>query len=276
MKRYDEEKVVQTYMSRPMTIAECTKINNLSNPTIMKILDRHEIQRYSKAMVFNPNLNEHYFDVIDTEAKAYFLGFLMADGNVHILKDGGRQMSISISQVTSRKYILQLFLIEIGIDDNRTISDTPDGMSEIGIRSNVMASTLMNKYGIVPNKSYKQLRLPMLEPALMKHLIRGLMDADGSVTSTITAQKKHKHAISFCGSQQLMYDIRLFLHMMLNTSLPTIYTYDNKVLSEIKYQSIDDCYTIGRWIYSDATIYLVDKLQNFMDFVGHYNMLIPR
>lgn len=28
------------------------------------------------------NLNEHFFDVIDTEEKAYWLGFIFADGYV--------------------------------------------------------------------------------------------------------------------------------------------------------------------------------------------------
>ena len=75
-----KQEIIEFYKSRPMAMkAVCEKFN-LSSPTVGKILK--DIPKYSKASIFNPELDEKFFSVIDTEEKAYFLGLLISDGNV--------------------------------------------------------------------------------------------------------------------------------------------------------------------------------------------------
>ena len=42
----------------------------------------YHIPKYTKPKLNNPNMKEHFFQDIDEEAKAYFLGLLISDGNV--------------------------------------------------------------------------------------------------------------------------------------------------------------------------------------------------
>ena len=75
-----KQEIIKFYKSRPMAMkAVCEKFS-LSSPTVGKILK--DIPKYSKASIFNPELDEKFFSVIDTEEKAYFLGLLISDGNV--------------------------------------------------------------------------------------------------------------------------------------------------------------------------------------------------
>lgn len=75
-----EEEIKKFYLSKPMSLNVVEQKFNLSHPTVSKILK--DIPKYTKAKVFNPDLKEHFFEVIDTEEKAYFLGLLISDGNV--------------------------------------------------------------------------------------------------------------------------------------------------------------------------------------------------
>ena len=111
----DEKKqfVVDTYLEKPMTIEELSGLCNLSVPTVIKILNEYGIERYNKSLLFSPDLDEYYFDNINSEAKAYFLGFIITDGNVFIPKDNNRQASISITQKSEDDYILKKFKEEI-------------------------------------------------------------------------------------------------------------------------------------------------------------------
>ena len=111
----DEKKqfVADTYLEKPMTIEELSGLCNLSVPTVIKILNEYGIERYNKSLLFSPDLDEYYFDNINSEAKAYFLGFIITDGNVFIPKDNNRQASISITQKSEDDYILKKFKEEI-------------------------------------------------------------------------------------------------------------------------------------------------------------------
>lgn len=75
-----KEEIIKYYLSQPMTIKQVADKYTLSFPTMSKILK--DIPKYSKAKLNNPNANERFFEKIDSEEKAYFLGLLISDGNV--------------------------------------------------------------------------------------------------------------------------------------------------------------------------------------------------
>jgi hypothetical protein len=53
---------------------------------------------------------------------------------------------------------------------------------------------------------------------------------------------------------------------------PNVYDYADRNLSDIKIQNIEDIYTIGEWLYKDATIYLVRKKETYTRFKEHYDL----
>lgn len=143
-----KQEIINYYLSKPMTLKQVEDKYKLSHPTISKILK--EIPKYTKAKIYNPNMKEHFFQEINSEENAYFLGLLIADGN--IFKDNtGRQASISITLNLEDEYMLQKFKEVLRADtsigyDNR-------GCGQIAVRSDIMAEDLA-KYGVVPRKSY--------------------------------------------------------------------------------------------------------------------------
>lgn len=262
-----KEEIINYYLSKPMTYKEIAIKYNLSNPTIGKILK--DIPKYPKAKLYNPNLNENFFENIDSESKAYYLGLLISDGNV-FKEDSGRQASISITLDDNDKYILEKFKNEL--NTNTSINSDGRGCSQIAVRSNKMADDLA-KLGIVPRKSYYTY-LPNIDKKYMNHLIRGIFDGDGSITAKEShgSSNGYLHAFSFCGSEQLMKDLSEYLFTTLKLHRkPRVYNYKDRKLSEIKIHSINDMYLFGDWMYNNATIYLTRKNNIYNNFKIHYN-----
>lgn len=262
------------YLSRPMTLSEVGNKFNLSNPTIGKILK--DIPKYSKAKINNPNLQEDFFKNIDSEEKAYFLGLLISDGNVIEKDNNGRQASISITLKSNDEYLLQKFKDCVKV--NTSISHDGRGCSQIAVRSDIMAFDLV-KYGVIPRKSYFTY-LPIIDNKYMNHLIRGIFDGDGSIQASMGKNNRFLHSFSFCGSHKLMEDLSNYLSATLNLkTIPQVYEYQDKNLSDIKLQNHSDMYKFGEWLYKDATIYMIrkkDKYNNFKKYFGYENTEITK
>lgn len=79
---YTYESVIN-YINSGLNLTEIAKIYNISGPQITRLLKKYNFTIPNK-------FNEHVFDVIDTEEKAYWLGFIYADGNVS--KAGDKQI----------------------------------------------------------------------------------------------------------------------------------------------------------------------------------------
>lgn len=266
-----KEKIIKYYLSQPMTIKQVEDKYGLSHPTMTKILK--DVPKYPKAKLNNPNANERFFEKIDSEEKAYFLGLLISDGNV--FKDNtGRQASISITLDLKDEYILQKFKEVLNV--NTSISKDGRGCGQIAIRSNLMADDL-KQYGVVPRKSYITY-LPKINDIYMSHLIRGILDGDGSILAKLSPRQdghnKYLHSISFCGSHQLMEDIAKYLYnnLQLKQSIQ-VYDYQDKNLSDIHIQNYEDMEKVGNWLYKDATIYLIRKNNIYNSFKEHYNQI---
>lgn len=252
-----------------MTIAAVAKHFGISSPTAGKILK--DVPRYSKAKLNNPNMDEHFFETIDSEAKAYFLGLIISDGNVFIEENNSsnRQASISITLDLADEYMLQEF--KKAVKANTSIGHDGRGCGQIAVRSDIMASDLA-KYGVIPRKTLHTY-LPEVPEEYLSHLIRGIFDGDGSIQAKENPNSnRFLHSISFCGTHRLMEDIAQVCKKLKLQQIPTVYDYKDKNLSDIKIQNINDIYHFGEWIYKDATIYLTRKKETYENFKDHYNL----
>ena len=265
-----KQEIINYYLSKPMTLKQVEDKYELSHPTISKILK--DVSRYTKAKLNNPDMKEHFFQEINCEENAYFLGLLIADGNV--FKDNtGRQASISITLDLKDEYMLQKFKEVLQADTS--IGYDGRGCGQIAVRSNIMAEDLA-KYGVIPRKSHHTY-LPEIPNQYMWHVLRGIFDGDGSILAKPSpnndGHNRFLHCVSFCGTHKLMEDISNYLYKNLAfKQKPTVYDYKDRQLSELKIQNIDDIYLFGTYMYKEATIFLDRKYKIFLDFKQHYNL----
>ena len=119
--------------------------------------------------------NRDYFAEIDTPAKAYILGFVIADG--HLSKKG-----LEIMVKESDADLLSAIAAETGCDAPlRTMTNSYDGsrMKRIALYGVKIVSDL-NKLGVFHDKSTTA-TYPAIDPALESHLVRGIWDGDGYI-----------------------------------------------------------------------------------------------
>ena len=272
---------IKSYLYKPISLESICNYYNISKPTGAKILKRYNIPIYKKAQILNPNLIENYFESIDREDKAYFLGLIVSDGNIFIdynNPDQNRQSSISITLQDEDNYILNIF--KNCVQTNTNITSDGRGASSIAIRSDIMANDL-GRLGVFPQKSLIA-SLPIIDDYYMPHLIRGLFDGDGSIQFTEYAYDNsyhHKHTIGFSGSEYAMNMVKQYLCSKLNISNNSVYTYKDKSLSMITWGSLHDVIEIYKYLYSDCWLYMIRKRNKFEDILKYYNMnnmIIPR
>lgn len=264
-----KDEIIKYYLSKPMTLKQVGDKYKLSTPTIGKILK--DIPKYTKARLNNPNMNEDFFHCIDNEKKAYFLGLLISDGNVYVDNSGsGRQASISITLDSKDEYLLTKFK-EV-INSNTNVSHDGRGCSQIAVRSDIMAQDL-KQYGVIPRKSYHTYLPKNISNKMMLHLIRGIFDGDGSIIAKLNNDNRFLHSFSFCGTHQLMEDISNYCFDYLSLQQkPTVYDYKDRELSELKIQDKNDMYIFGKWIYTNATIFMNRKKDIYNNFKDHYKL----
>lgn len=159
-------------------------------------------------------LKQDYFVNIDTEEKAYWLGFLSADGYA-----GGRYVEINLSEC-DRSH-LESFRDAIGstktiyskpakkyTSNGAEISSGPLAYCSIGCA--VMARSLQ-QYGLYGNKTHT-IR-PWVAPSLklQRAYYRGAFDGDGTInTSTKTKGNRIRWQMGFCGNRFMVEGFRDF------------------------------------------------------------------
>lgn len=125
-------------------------------------------------------LNERFFDDIDSEAKAYWLGFLLADGT--IATTGRNRRAYQLRCTLQERDITHLELLRGYLDSEHPIRlDSLRKAAILAITSFRLISPLLDM-GWVEFKRYGCIRILEDVPEILKrHLIRGLMDGDGTI-----------------------------------------------------------------------------------------------
>lgn len=136
------------------------------NPNINELLMKRKYQ-----------IKENYFDKIDTEEKAYFMGFFYADG--YNSKNGSSLViSLNIKDID----ILYRFSNMILGEEHVSIYDRGPKGKEAVFRIN--SKDLCHRFSELgcPNCKTYTLEFPKwIDDDLLRHFVRGYFDGDGSI-----------------------------------------------------------------------------------------------
>lgn len=236
----------------------------VSHTGIKDNLNRLNIKviRYPKKIQFD----ETVFDTIDTDEKAYWLGFFSADG--YICK---RYNTVGIALSDKDADHVKKFAKFLGCPENVKFKKVGSyGKCTCEIGNAHLKRTLMN-YGFTSTKSY-DLTFPNInifkDPKLINAFIRGNFDGDGSITFSKHFRKRTEDlycakVISFVGTKQFIEGIQE--HFNLYDS--TIYQDRDHMCYEIRTQS--KAQYILNIIYKDASVYL-DRKYKLYKIAPHF------
>lgn len=225
-----------------------------------------------------------FFNVIDTEEKAYWLGFIFADGYISYSEKNMQKGQLATTYCTgiklkwSDKEHLKKF--------NKSISGNykvfkevvhPDGFrkqtteaAKILVYSQQMYNDL-NKY-FDRDKTYTA-KFPDIPDDLMRHFVRGYFDGDGCFTFT-----EKTFDIEFLGASKDFHD-GLKKALAKNGFNFICETKQNKNGTNMHYiymhRNKDKCSFLD-WIYYGCTIYLDRKYEKYLRCKNYKRPIWPR
>lgn len=168
-------------------------------------------------------LDDTYFESIDSREKAYWLGFITADGYVEN-NSVKRKYSLGIELSSIDESHLHLFAKCLSSDAKitcrtRNLSkqgyDSCVDMSAIRVYSKSLVRSLA-QYGVIPNKTDLLSQIPDINPEYIWDYIRGYFDGDGTfsytnVTSTSGVRHQYGRIGFVCNSFDFLNDLKLIM-----------------------------------------------------------------
>lgn len=200
--------------------------------------------------------NYNYFETIDSEDKAYWLGFIYADGNINKAKS---TLRINL-QGRDHAHLSKLNKciqgnFQVRVFDERH-GDKTYPMCQILIYSTKIALDLIQN-GVVPNKTNK-ITFPDLDGNLIRHFVRGYFDGDGSICERKHKKRKSDLACSFtCGNVIFLEGLR---EILFQNGIKSYLVKDKRGKKyNLSLAGLQNPDTFLHYIYDGATIYLDRK-----------------
>lgn len=199
---------------------------NLPEAGLTKFFKENEVYRF----------NENIFESVDNEEKAYWLGFLWADG---YCKSG-----IDI-ELTDEDHVIKLKEFLAISSPIKTRNRNNSITYRLNANSNKFANDLNNLgFGLKDNRT----ELPIISENLIKDFVRGYFDGDGHIRNDNTFE-----GIDISGRVEFIDNLKIVLKDYItreelhSTHSKRIYTNKLKGIQFLDY------------IYKNATVYLTRK-----------------
>lgn len=211
---------------------------------------------------FKYDYDRNFFKKVDSEAKAYFLGFILGDGH---LKDKEAKL-VSIKIKKEDKPILQKFIHIIGGEEKqiRNVND----FVELNIASQEWVKDLI-KLGVPSGKKafIETNVLKNVPKNLHQHFIRGIFDADGS----ISIDKKRGDGliyllVNITGTKTICSQFKSFFDYNTISISKTKQINGHSHFCTKTLVSLDDVNNFTIKLYKDATIYLERKRKKIEEY----------
>ena len=196
------------------------------------------------------------FNKIDTEEKAYWLGFLYADGSV-----GSKEDKIELGLAEKDFHHIEKFKTFIGLPNKISYRESSKSY-RYTFRSKSCKQDLI-KQGCVPKKSLI-LKFPTEDQVpknLLRHFLRGYFDGDGWFSNTGKCFQ-----VGLIGTEDF---IKGFLNAIddINKENKIFDVHRADGAKRYVFSGYNDVLNFLNYIYKDSSIYLDRKYEHYLEFL---------
>lgn len=263
------EQLAFEFQTTEISLTKMAKREGTTRQTLAKYFKELGVEVVNKQNRLK--FNENIFDSIDTEEKAYWLGFIYADGNIG---------SSPLDPSQKAKYTFEISLkgddlthlkkfnkfMNYNGDNTKLTNSKCDGKLYKRCRwqiSNKHLWNTLNNYGCTPKKSLT-LEFPdeniFKDKSLIRHFIRGYFDGDGSLSRYVHIKTVSPH-IMILGTPNFLDNIERYSNLYGNRKHDKRHSENTESIEF----NLNNGINFINYIYKDANIYLDRKykLYNF-------------
>lgn len=245
----------ELHLKEKISVTKIQKIYGISRATLNRWSKKYKIPIINNSKAI---FNYDYFEKIDSEEKAYWLGFIAADGNV---REGKKSVNLfELSLKLSDSSHLEIFKETINFK-KPILKD--HFRCRLMLADVVFCRNLIDK-GVVPRKSLI-LKFPtekQVPTELIRHFIRGYFDGDGCISNPL----KGAISVSLLGTNDF-----------LKKCLETIGHEDRKLIKDKRNTNIQMFILNGKnainflnLMYKDSNVFLQRKYYRYLIYIARY------
>lgn len=247
------------------TQKEIGLIYGLSQSFISAILKKNNINAEGRFRLNRNKLNVDidFFKEIDDPKKAYWLGYLCADGNIN-------NLNTKCSLVSKDIEIIEKFKKDINSEhklSKNIVVDKRNNRTYVNFTIQITNKNFvlnLNKWGLTSNKS-EILSVPKIDDALLPYFFAGLFDGDGYI-----GFHNNKVRMSLISTKEILVFLQNYLitkHGINLTKLQLVTKNKNNVWKLLLYK---DSLLFFNWIYKDKKFnYLNRKYDKYRKHISH-------
>ena len=274
----EEDKIVRTLYLEGHGAPHIAKELGVKTGIISSSIKRQKIGRTCSEAARKYHFDEQFFKTIDTQEKAYWLGFIYADG--YVSSSTSYSYSIGISLAIKDKTHLNKFVKFINgnvpvkdyLQNNAYKANTK--YSKLLLSSRMMYDDLVRQ-GVIEHKTDK-LKWPNNLPInLENHFIRGYFDGNGCLTHVNRKRKKskilfHDYAIKILSTEDFLTELyKRIKQTGITTPLKFYKRKTFQTVSSLEISGNCNVEKVLTYMYKDATFYLDRKYEKYKEFMNY-------
>lgn len=237
------EKAIEYYYQTSCSLEKIMKEFGIKDSIFKdKLINVFGLEPIDNKIKFDRNV----FSAIDTEDKAYWLGFILADGGIY-----KNELRIKLGAID--KTHLEKFCELVSLDKSYIKKEihqiTGNELYKVVLHSSEIVSDLKN-LGIDYNKTTREIPFYQISKELIPSYIRGFLDGDGYIT-------KDFNTIGFVGSLEVLTFIKLELSKILELNNTKIIEHGK--IFRLAYSSKKDKLQIAKLLYTNSKFHLDRK-----------------
>ena len=240
----------------------CTKVAKNLHVDLQSMMKRlKDVYNFTVLPDGKKYANVYFFDDINTEEKAYWLGFLYADGYI------GKQNNLELCiQEYDRNHLIK-FAKALDAKQKITqksikLNDKMYTAAKISLKDKHLVEAL-EKHGCTTNKTFT-IKMPSLKSKeLYRHFIRGYFDGDGS----IYRMKSYISAEFSCASLIFLQELKAYAEDVVKIKMSI--REDLRSLNKLyKLETTSRCegFRFLQHLYEKSTIYLNRKYNQYCEY----------